>query len=491
MPTYVSLNAYNPTAVRLGATTKNEGESVMKNKEGQGFAFLRRLCLVALLVSGTIFAGTSPSAAQPVEGKQNAQPSDAYTTTVDYVTTFYPLWFTYYQSKVDSLIGTSNLMVGSDRVSPLYHFVVAINHDTLYSGVYLNLTAEPVVVTFPANPENVPFSLLVLDPYGTEIKTEIPPQAKGAYAFTGPNFSGPLPEGVTRVRMPIDYPALYVRAVKLNQVQNAEKFRAALKTQTLSKYLIDPNGGATTILPEALFALPFKTTADQVIARQPIAFLKLLQKAVAAPNTPELSERDRGLSDRFNTLFGDGETQQSEFSAGAQKAHEEIVSNYLTHTGETNWIHFRNIGDWGDDVVDRSSITQYIQLANSIETAAYYHTFNDAQGQTLDGSNQRVYVLKFTKDQIPKALRFWSLTAYTPNAIELIANEADKYVVASHTPELQYGSDGSLTVYMSAKQPAGVPTANWLPVRPGKFNIMLRVYGPAGDASYVPPAISR
>jgi hypothetical protein len=178
------------------------------------------------------------------------------------------------------------------------------------------------------------------------------------------------------------------------------------------------------------------------------------------------------------------------------------VSNYLTNTGATNWIHFRNIGDWRDDVpadvLDRSSITEYIQLGNSISTAAYYHAFSDGEGNALDGSNQRVYVLKFRADQIPAAKRFWSLTAYTPNAIELVPNDLDKYVVASYTPGLHYDqeSDGSrsLTIYLSEESPIGKPLANWLPIPGGKFNTILRVYGPDGDVAsgtYVPPAIGK
>ena len=474
---------------------KNQEDLLMKNNSEahKHFGFLSRMVLTCVMLGLVLFAGTSSSAAQSPPGARHISTSDAYTTTVDYVTRFYPLWFTYYQSKVDSLIGTSNLTVGSDRVTPLYHFVVAINYDTLYSGVYMNLTAEPLVVTFPPNPENAPFSLLVLDPYGNEITTEIPAQATGAFAFTGLNFSGTLPAGVTRVPMPINYPALYVRAVKLNQVERAEKFRAAIKSQPLSQYLINPNGGAARILPEILFALPFKTAADTAIKKDPIGFLKTLKIAVGAPNTPPLDSASQKLSDDFNALFGNGDTQQSAFSAGAQKAHEMIISNYLSHAGLTNWIHFRNIGDWEENVLDRSSITQYIQLANSIETAAYYHTFSDGSGQPLDGSNQRIYVLKFDKDQIPEAQRFWSLTAYTPDAIELVPNAAKKYLVASYTPGLHYDADGSLTVYMSAKRPAGVAEANWLPVPPGDFNIMLRVYGPAGDVAdntYIPPAIN-
>ena len=95
---------------------------------------------------------------------------------------------------------------------------------------------------------------------------------------------------------------------------------------------------------------------------------------------------------------------------------------------------------------------------------------------------------------IPMAERFWSLTAYTPQAVELVPNPADKYVVASYTPGLKYNPDGSLSVYLSRMPPAGVPVANWLPIPFNKFDIALRVYGPEGDVesnTYVPPGIRK
>jgi hypothetical protein len=76
----------------------------------------------------------------------------------------------------------------------------------------------------------------------------------------------------------------------------------------------------------------------------------------------------------------------------------------------------------------------------------------------------------------------------------LVPNPIDKYVVASYTPELTYNGDGSLTVYLSSQHPAHAPVGNWLPVSPGKFNIVLRVYGPEGDVAdntYIPPGIVR
>jgi hypothetical protein len=96
----------------------------------------------------------------------------------------------------------------------------------------------------------------------------------------------------------------------------------------------------------------------------------------------------------------------------------------------------------------------------------------------------------------PPAERFWSLTAYTPNSIELIPNSAGKYVVASYTPGLQKNRDGSISIYISRTKPAGVPAANWLPVSSRPFNVMLRVYGvqsgsSVADNTYVPPPIAK
>ena len=73
-------------------------------------------------------------------------------------------------------------------------------------------------------------------------------------------------------------------------------------------------------------------------------------------------------------------------------------------------------------------------------------------------------------------------------------NDANKYVVGSYTPGLVTNSDGSVSIFMFATQPPGVPEANWLPVPKGPFNVMLRDYGPAGsvvDNTYVPPPVMR
>jgi hypothetical protein len=480
----------------------------MKSQGFRVYGYLRPLCLVSALTAGLAMvvggpAGVAQTVVDPDEIAGNAEivsQLSPFNTTVAYVVQFYPLWFTYYQT----LLAKPNRLVGPNRISPLYHYVVAINVDTLYASSYLDLSDQPVILTIPTTPPfpSSSYSILMLDPYGDLLPDSASiPKTPGIYGLTGPGFTGTLPREVTPIAMPLDFSALIFRADKfsgdVDQTPQADAFRKSLTTQTLSDYVSNPYGGTPTkLLPEILFAAPFKTTADNLIALDPIAFLRQLQRAVESNKTPPPSPYEQALRNRFNSLFPNN-ANRSEFSDGAQAAHELILDRYLTFTHwtstPTNWIHFTNIGDWGNQVVERSSITEFIQYANGINSAAYYHVFKDANGNPLDGSNPRGYVLTFPAGQLPEADRFWSVTAYTPEAIELVDNPAEKYAVASYTPGLQPPNmDGPVSIYMARQLPAGVPMANWLPIPPRAFNIMLRVYGPEGtvkDNTYVPPGI--
>jgi hypothetical protein len=404
-------------------------------------------------------------------------------------------------------------MVGPNKISPIYHYVVAINNDTVYASSFLDLSMEPVIVTIPSTTAN--YSALTLDRY-CDIVPGIPNNTPGTYALYGPDFNpNNLPLTVERVPLPFNYMTIIFRADKftkkgadyVDMTAAADTFRRGLSTMPLCAYLGQscpagiPPGGPTRIVPEIEFALPFKTIADGLIALDPIAFLRQLQRAVDSPKTPPMSQSVQALSDQFNALFASKTANTSEFAKGARAAHDQIVNEYLAHTGDTNWITFENIGEWGTNpdpgssiAVQRSSITEFIQYANDHEAAAYFHAFKDGDGAPLNGTDPRGYILTFPHDKIPLTSRFWSLTAYTPEAIELVPNSANKYLVASYTPELQTNADGSISIYMARDLPAGVPPANWLPIPPGPFNVMLRDYGPLGsvlDGTYVPPDIER
>ncbi len=422
--------------------------------------------------------------------------NEVYTTTYNYVVTFYPRWFTFMQS-----LGPANRLIGPNRISPLYHAVVAINDDTVYASAFISITDEPIIVRIPHTTDN--YSVLQLDQYG-DVFEGIPGNTPGLFALVLPNWNGTLPHEVAHiVRIPYMHSVLIVRADKYVKDQNgnyhdmraeADRFRRNISIGTLSEFL-SRQMTPTLIAPELLFSVPYKAVAVHMIGNEPLSFLHLLQMSVLSPKTNTLTPDEQELSGAFNQCFSNP-ANYSQMTAAVQAAHADIDNDYLTKTiGGTTWIHFSNIGEWLDppQYLDRSAITDYIQYGNNIQAAAYYHSFNDTHGNQLDGSKHS-YTLRFSKDQIPDVSRFWSVTAYLPLGIELVPNSADKYVVASYTPELVLDADGcSITIYMSVTKPESVPQPNWLPIPPGPFNILLRAYGPGRDIQnnrYIPPPIN-
>ncbi len=420
----------------------------------------------------------------------------AYSTTYSYVVTFYPRWYTFMQS-----LGPANRLIAPNRISPLYHACVAINDDTLYASGFISITDEPIVVSIPRTTDN--YSVLQLDQYG-DVFEGIPSNTPGLFALVSPNWNGALPQEVAHiVRIPYMHSFLIVRADKFLKDQNgnysdvyaeADQFRRNISIGTLSEFL-SKQMTPTLITPELLFSVPYKAIAVHMIGNEPMSFLRLLQLSVLSPKSNALTPDEQELSGTFNQLLGDS-ANYSQMTAAVQAAHADIDNNYLAKTiGGTTWIHFTNIGEWLDppQYLDRSSVTDYILYGNNIQAAAYYHSFNDAHGHQLDGSGNS-YILRFPEDKIPDVSRFWSVTAYLPDSIELVPNSADKYVVASYTSGLVSDADGSITIYMSVTKPDAVPQPNWLPIPPGPFNILLRAYGPGSDIennNYIPPPIDR
>lgn len=428
--------------------------------------------------------------------------SPAVTTAVNYVLQFYPLWFSHNQFQHSP----ASRFFGPDRISPIFQSVVAVNDDTLYAIAFVDLAAEPIILTIPET--KATYSLLTMDPYGDIFTTDIPSQTPGTFALIGTGFSGTLPADITPIVMPINISLMIFRADKFSaagedQIAEADLFRRSLNTQALCKYenvpcpdgVTDPvSGESTLILPETDFSLSLKQIADSLVASDPIEFLKQLQTAVGSPLTPPLSAEEKALSSNMNGLLSDLNQHRGDLISGVQAAHEAIVSDYLSHKlPGTEWIHFSDIGSWGSDIVGRAAIAEYFLYGNDIKTAAYYHAFHSGNGLPLDGSKGG-YVFTFPADNLPEAKRFWSVTAYTPDTIELIRNAEGKYVVASYTPGLVTNPDGSVSIYMATDLPAGVPRANWLPISHEPFNIVLRVYGPEGNVAsgkYVPPVIQK
>ena len=439
---------------------------------------------------------------------------EGYDVAYEYTVRFYPRFFTWMQFQINSDNSKregageniANRLTGPLGMGPEYKIVVAINDDTIYAEAFLDVSSQPVILTIPEYQNK--YSILQLDVYGNIFSTalsEAPPTGGGVYAFVSRDYPWKVPSNVTRVELPYNFTTIAIRIDKHspsgeNLIEAANEFRAKLSLQTLDNY-DGGKSGRTLVLPLFLFAPSVKLMADEGLATAPEAFLATLQEAMASPMTQPITSDDRSLMQRFDAAFAEARSKVDSDSGpladiirGAQAAWAAIINRWQSHRGSTNWIHFDNVGHWGTAYLDRAALTEYIQVGNDRKAAYYANAFVDASGLPLDGGSF-AYTIEFSQNQLPEYERFWSLTAYTPEYVELVPNSIDKYVVASYTEDLHVADDGSVTIYVQAEPPK-LPRhqPNWLPVPKGPFSLLFRVYGPQGSAlagTYVPPKIHR
>ncbi|MGH6624605.1 MAG: DUF1214 domain-containing protein, partial [Burkholderiaceae bacterium] len=257
-------------------------------------------------------------------------------------------------------------------------------------------------------------------------------------------------------------------------------------------------------------AVPRKDVMDVWPKSDPLGAFKTLSAALKENPPPA---RDAALIKQFG-LVGIGPMAKTEIDAQSAavkrglerasidgdallgrvaKAGGSIVGATTTRN---NW--FYGASNWGrmaadGDFLGRAGTQAYSGITEHlIEETVKLRTFVDADGVPLNGDNR--YVIRFSKQEIPEAHSFWSVTLYDDN-FNLVFNEAGRYSFGDKVPGLVYGKDGSLEIYIQPDRPDGEKAANWLPSAKGKnFNLFLRAYFPGKsllDQSYVAPPVRK
>jgi hypothetical protein len=89
------------------------------------------------------------------------------------------------------------------------------------------------------------------------------------------------------------------------------------------------------------------------------------------------------------------------------------------------------------------------------------------------------YIVRMTKNQLPPAKAFWSVTLYDAENGFFIPNDARKYSVGENAG-MKLDASGGIEIHIAPKQPEGVPTQNWLPSgdKAQQLDMIMRIYGP-------------
>lgn len=161
-------------------------------------------------------------------------------------------------------------------------------------------------------------------------------------------------------------------------------------------------------------------------------------------------------------------------------------------TVKNGWALPTTIGVYGHNWLLRTLVNLGGIWANSYEEVIYYKAFLGPDGKPLNGDH--AYAMRFEKDQLPSlyATYFWSVIAVDAVHRRVLPNPMKRYLLSNFS-KLDYGADGSLTLYLGADKPANAPESNWIPTPKGTgYSLTFRFYRPKGavaDRAYFPPAL--
>lgn len=385
--------------------------------------------------------------------------------------------------------------------------IVTPNSGTPYSFVWLDLRAEPVVLSVPAVDPKRYYSVMLCDGntynYGY-IGTRATGSEAGDYMVVGPDWKGDTPAGIKQVFRSSTQFSLAGYRTQLfgpDDLDNVKKVQAGYKVQMLSAYLKQTP-------PPAAPAIDFPKIDKELVKTNFFDYLDFaLQFAPAQDNEKEIRAKLARIG------VGPGQTsnvkdlpleQKLEIGLGMKEGQRK-VDEAVANVGKTinGWRLSGLPGDsahYNGDWMKRAVAAQAGIYGNDPEEATYPFTRVDSDGQTLDGSKHN-YTLTFPAGQLPPVNSFWSLTMYDGKSQLLIENPINRYLINSPMlPAMKTNTDGSLTLYIQNKSPGADKEADWLPAPNGPIYLVMRLYWPkttppsvlpAGEGTWQPPGLTR
>jgi len=377
--------------------------------------------------------------------------------------------------------------------------IVLPNVDTLYSQAFLDLSKTAVIMELPKTDR---FCIMqAMDAYSNtvEIMECMNLEGRTTYIFTGPNFTGTIPEGMIEVKSPTNMMWLLGRTVCGDNENNNEDgwlitktIQYQMKMYTLEQY---ENGTQNTpLVGEYEAEYDGIVPLDYVIYNLSVDQFFDRANQLMIDNPPTVSD-----AELMKTLayigVGPGLDFDSEKLCGTQGAtalygwiRQNLVNNCMTgstvfHKINGVWSYYGDpIGDYGTKYAFRTLIALAGFGANPAEMAIYPSAEVDVTGEALTGDN--AYTIHISKEQLEllnkhNGYGFWSITAYGTDQY-LIANEENRYCINDRN--VVYNEDGTIDIYVAKEAPEDIEKyPNWLPVGEEGFKLYFRMYLPCEE----------
>ncbi len=363
--------------------------------------------------------------------------------------------------------------------------IPALNSDTPYAYVGLDLRTEPMVLTVPEIEQGRYFSVQLIDSYTHNleyISSRTFGNDGGNYLIAGPGWKGKTPNKTARVLRSGSWFVLMVLRTQLlnsGDVENVKKVQAGFKVQPLSALPFQTSAAAA---PAIEFIKPL--AGDEL--RSSLEFFNILnfvlQFCPTHPSEFELMERfariNVGGGRRFDSSKFSPKVRKAvaEGMADAWKAYEELLETEINRGTLTAGELFGSRKLLKNNYLYRMAGAVIGIYGNSKEEAVYpvYPVEDGSKGN---------YVLRFSPGELPPVYAFWSITMYEMPSSKLVANPLNRYLINSAMlPSLKLEADGGLTLYVQRDSPGKELESNWLPAPNGPFKLFMRLYWPKRDA---------
>jgi hypothetical protein len=384
--------------------------------------------------------------------------------------------------------------------------VVTPNSDTPYSLLWLDLRAEPMVISVPAVPKDRYYSVQLCDGntfnYGY-IGSRATGHEAGNYMVAGPDWKGDTPAGIKKVFGSSTQFSIAIFRTQLfnaRDMPNVVKVQAGYKVRPLSAYLKRP-------APPAAPAINFPRIDKDLVKTNFFEYLDFsLQLAPPGPEENEIRAKlarigiGAGKTFDFKSLSPEHKAAIAEGMKGGDAKVTQKVANlgkdingWQVSSPDGDRAFFN--GDW----LKRAAAAKAGIYGNDAVEAAYPLTKALANGEPLDGSKHN-YTLTFAAGQLPPVNAFWSITMYDGRTQFLIESPINRYLINSPMlPGMKKNKDGSLTIYIQNKSPGKDKESNWLPAPNDLIYLVMRLYWPKekppsilppGEGTWKPPGIA-
>jgi hypothetical protein len=383
--------------------------------------------------------------------------------------------------------------------------IVTPNSDTPYSFAWLDLRAEPMVLSVPAVEKGRYYAVQLEDGncfnYGY-IGSRATGNEPGDYMVAGPDWKGETPAGIKKVfRSTTQFSVAGYRTQLFNaeDMPNVIKVQSGYKVQPLSAFLKQP---APPAAPKINFPKINKEMAKT-------GFFEYLDFSLpfAPPGPEEKDIRDKlaklGIGAGKNFDMKSLSPEQRASIAEGMKAGDEKIKEFLGSGIKrvNGWGIVSPFGDRafynGNWLLRAASAVAGIYGNDAVE-AVYPITKTLPDGENLDGSKHN-YTLTFPAGELPPVNAFWSVTMYDGKTQLLIKNPINRYLINSPMlPNMKKNADGSLTLYIQKASPGKDKESNWLPAPNDLIYLVMRLYWPKteppsilppGEGTWKPPGI--